>query len=146
MKLFTIGFSKKGARKFFNILEKAKVKTVIDTRLNHNSQINGFAKSDDLNFFLERFGIGYKIVEDFTPTEDILKSYREKKITWDEYEKRFVRLLEDRKQKIEKILTSLDIDYACLLCSEDKPHKCHRRLVAEFIKENFIKDLEIIHL
>jgi len=24
----------------------------------------------------------------------------------------------------------------CLLCSEDKPHHCHRRLVAEYLKES----------
>ncbi|HEV2394926.1 MAG TPA: DUF488 family protein [Verrucomicrobiae bacterium] len=33
----------------------------------------------------------------------------------------------------------------CLLCSEDKPHHCHRRLVAEYLRQRW-GDLDILHL
>lgn len=146
MKLYTIGFSKKSAEQFFNLLTKNKVKKIIDVRLNHNSQISGFAKSEDLRFFLKLFSIDYVHVPEFTPTKEILKAYRNKVISWEEYEERFLELLEKRKERIEKRLENLDLENACLLCSEDKPHRCHRRLVAEYLKENFIPSLEVHHL
>ena len=146
MKIFTIGFSEKGAEEFFGILKNAGVKTIIDARLNHNLQINGYAKSEDLKFFLERFGIGYKLVEEFAPTKELLEDYKKKIITWEGYKSIFRRILEERKEKIGQLIKDMDLKGACLLCSEDNPNECHRKLVAEFLKENFIKDLEIVHL
>ncbi len=146
MKLYTIGFSKKSAEQFFNLLTKNQVKRIVDVRLNHNSQISGFAKSDDLKFFLKLFNIDYVHIPEFTPTKELLKAYRSKKITWQEYEEKFLHLLEKRKEDIERRLEEIDLNDACLLCSENKPHHCHRRLVAEYIKENFIPSLEVLHL
>ena len=37
------------------------------------------------------------------------------------------------------------IEGGCLLCSEDKPHHCHRRLVAEYLKQQW-GDVDIQHL
>ncbi len=37
------------------------------------------------------------------------------------------------------------IEGACLLCSEDKPHKCHRRLVAEYLRDRWA-EVAIEHL
>jgi len=34
---------------------------------------------------------------------------------------------------------------AVLLCSEDKPHHCHRRLVAEYLAQHWA-NVEIVHL
>lgn len=146
MKVYTIGFSKKSAEKFFNLLTKNKVKQIVDVRLNHNSQINGFAKSEDLKFFLKLFNISYVHIPEFTPTKEILKAYRNKEIDWNEYERLFLELLEKRKEKIKKRLEQINLNNSCLLCSEDKPHYCHRRLVVEYLKENFIPSLEVHHL
>lgn len=44
MKIYTIGFTKKGAERFFTLLKKNAVKTLIDVRLNNVSQLAGFAK------------------------------------------------------------------------------------------------------
>ena len=52
MKLHTIGFTKKTAEEFFNCLQKAGVRRIVDIRLNNTSQIAGFAKSRDLKYFL----------------------------------------------------------------------------------------------
>jgi len=146
LKVYTIGFSKKSAEKFFNLLTKNKVKQIVDVRLNHNSQINGFAKSEDLKFFLKLFNISYVHIPEFTPTKEILKAYRNKEIDWNEYERLFLELLEKRKEKIKKRLEQINLNNSCLLCSEDKPHYCHRRLVVEYLKENFIPSLEVHHL
>jgi uncharacterized protein (DUF488 family) len=37
------------------------------------------------------------------------------------------------------------LDGACLLCSEETPHHCHRRLVAEYLKQHW-RDVEIEHI
>ena len=54
IKLFTVGFTNKKADKFFNILKTSGVKRILDIRLNNVSQLAGFAKRDDLKYFLKR--------------------------------------------------------------------------------------------
>ncbi len=144
MKLYTIGFTKKNASQFFGLLKENKVKTVIDVRLNNKSQLAGFTKEDDLKYFLKSIaGIDYCHMIDFTPTEDILKRYQNKEMTWGEYEKEYLRLIASR-DVLNKFNHGI-LEDACLLCSEPTPEKCHRRLLAEYLKEN-IGDLDIKHL
>ena len=50
--LFTIGFTGKSAQQFFEMLMRAGVKKLVDTRLNNVSQLAGFTKRRDLEFFL----------------------------------------------------------------------------------------------
>jgi len=42
--LYTIGFTKKNARQFFETLKTAGVKRLVDIRLNNQSQLAGFTK------------------------------------------------------------------------------------------------------
>lgn len=143
MKLFTIGFTKTTARHFFERLKKAGVKSLIDVRLNNVSQLAGFAKRDDLKFFTETLcGIEYRHVPSLAPTQEMLDDYKKHGGRWDAYAQRFVGLMEQR--RIENVDQSL-LDGACLLCSEDKPHHCHRRLVAEYLKDRW-NDVHIQHL
>lgn len=51
MKLYTIGFSGKSAEQFFTRLSTAKIRRVIDIRLNPAGQLSGFAKARDLSYF-----------------------------------------------------------------------------------------------
>lgn len=44
----TIGFAKKSAQRFFELLREAGVKRILDVRLNNASQLAGFAKRTDL--------------------------------------------------------------------------------------------------
>jgi len=144
MKLFTIGFTKKSAERFFNLLRNAGVKRVIDTRLNRKSQLAGFAKETDLPFLLREICHVDYFQEPLTaPTDDILRAYKGKNIDWAEYERRFKDLIATR--HIEDKLTRERFDSACLLCSEDKPHQCHRRLVAEYLKDKW-GEIQIVHL
>lgn len=143
MKLFTIGFTKTSAEKFFSRLSGAHVKKLIDVRLNNVSQLSGFAKRDDLKFFANAIcRIGYDHITDLAPTQNILDEYRDSKGGWSIYAEKFLDLM--AKRKIEDIDRSR-LDGGCLLCSEDKPHHCHRRLVAEYLKEKW-GDVEIEHL
>ena len=144
IQLYTIGFTKKGAKTFFCELRDAGITKIIDVRLNNVSQLSGFAKRDDLMFFLnELCGCGYQHIPDWAPTKEILKSYRKKKIDWSEYIRRFTKLIKER--KIENQITADDLNKACLLCSEPTPEQCHRRLVGEYLKEYF-GNIEITHL
>lgn len=143
MKLFTIGFTKTSAESFFGRLASARVKKLVDVRLNNVSQLAGFAKKDDLKFFSTAIcHIEYEHMPDLAPTQDILDEYRKSKGSWSIYAQKFLDLMARR--NIEKIDQRL-LDGGCLLCSEDKPHHCHRRLVAEYLKEKWT-DVEIEHL
>lgn len=143
MKIFTIGFTKTTAKKFFDRLGKSGADRIVDVRLNNVSQLAGFAKRDDLQYFAEEIcSVGYEHLPELAPTKEILDDYKKNKGSWGEYEKRFHDLMVQR--KIEDI-DKKTIDGGCLLCSEDKPHHCHRRLVAEYLKDKW-DDVEIIHL
>jgi uncharacterized protein (DUF488 family) len=142
--IFTIGFAKKSAREFFTKLKEVGVKTVIDIRLNNMSQLAGFTKEQDLPYFLQEIaGIKYIHKSELAPTKDILDAYRKKEIDWSEYEKQFHRLLLER--RIENVITPQVADKACFLCSEPKAEKCHRRLVAEYLRELW-GNVKIVHL
>jgi uncharacterized protein (DUF488 family) len=144
MKLFTIGFTKKTAEEFFTRLIQAKVRCVLDIRLNNSSQLSGFAKQKDLEYFLKELaGIHYSHLPQLCPTNEILDAYKKRKITWQEYETRFVDLLTQRHVQ-DKVRMEL-LDHGCLLCSEDKPDNCHRRLVGQYLSQK-LGSLEIVHL
>lgn len=136
MKLFTIGFTKKTAEKFFKALRQAKVKRIVDVRLNNVSQLAGFAKRKDLEFFArELCGAEYVHLPELAPTKDMLDAYKKARGSWEEYERRFLDLM--RQRRIEETVPRELLDDGCLLCSEDKPHHCHRRLVAEYLRERW---------
>jgi len=142
--IYTIGFTGKNAHEFFTKLKDSGVKTVIDVRLNNTSQLAGFTKEQDLPYFLHEIAcIKYVHKPELAPTKDILDAYKKKEIDWSEYEKRFRQLLLER--HIENIITPQDADKSCLLCSEPKPDRCHRRLIAEYLCA-FWADVKIVHL
>ncbi|MCI6890802.1 MAG: DUF488 domain-containing protein [Treponema sp.] len=142
--LYTVGFTKKNAETFFTLLTKNGVRKLIDVRLNNVSQLAGFTKQDDLKYFLKELcGIEYYHYEYLAPTENILKRYKNKEISWKQYELEFNSLIEKRKIE-EKISLDLLTD-SCLLCSEATAENCHRRLVAEYFKKVY-EQINIIHL
>lgn len=144
MKVFTIGFTKKSAEAFFTRIKKAGVKKLIDVRLNNVSQLAGFTKKNDLKYFTNEIcNIEYVHMPILAPTQDILTAYKTDKGDWGVYERQFLRLMEER--KIEDALSPELLDGGCLLCSEEKPHHCHRRLVAEYLKHKW-SDVDIDHL
>ena len=144
MTLFTIGFTKKSAEDFFARLRSSGAKRILDVRLNNVSQLAGFAKKDDLKYFLrEMCGMEYIHLPLLAPTQEMLDLYRKEKGDWPAYERQFSELIAVR--EIEKNVDKETLADACLLCSEDKPEHCHRRLVAEYFRKHS-PDLEIVHL
>jgi uncharacterized protein (DUF488 family) len=144
MDVYTIGFTKKSAQTFFELIQRSSVQRVIDVRLNNVSQLAGFSKRDDLKYFLSEIcEVDYIHCPELAPEQAMLDAYKKRGGGWDEYELRFLELMKER--EIEKVLSKDILDRGCLLCSEDKPHHCHRRLVAEYLKEHW-GDVEIVHL
>lgn len=144
MKIFTIGFTKSTAKSFFTRLQEAGVRKLVDVRLNNVSQLAAFAKKNDLAYFLQSIcGITYEHRPELAPTQDLLDAYKKHGSDWAVYEERFTDLITRR--HIEETVPREALDGACLLCSEDKPRHCHRRLVAEYLRRKW-GDVEIIHL
>jgi len=133
------------AEHFFRRLIDAHVRRVIDVRLNNTSQLAGFAKARDLAYFLKALGeIGYLHEPLLAPTQDILTAYKKGKGDWSEYEKCFLDLME--KRRIDERLDPALFDQGCLLCSEAKPHYCHRRLVAAYLTDRWSQPIQVKHL
>lgn len=144
MRILTVGFTQKSAKRFFELLLEAGVSRIVDVRLNNASQLAGFAKKNDLAWFArELCGIDYTHEPSLAPTKELLSDYRKKRISWTDYEKQFLDLMRNR--RIESRLPKDVLDNSCLLCSEDQPHHCHRRLVAEYLNEQW-GDVEVKHL
>jgi len=149
MVIYTMGFTKKSAEEFFELLRKNNVKHLIDIRLNNSSQLAGFTKGSDLKYFLrEILGIDYIYDTKLTPTKEIMDGYKSKSITWSEYEEKFIKLLDERdiKKHVRENLYDV-LDGCCFLCSEETAENCHRRLVAEYIRRAFSdEEIKIVHL
>lgn len=144
MKIHTIGFTRKSAESFFGKLQQAGVARVVDTRLHNTSQLAGFAKQGDLRYFLLAIAaIEYLHEPLLAPTDELLAAYKKRQIKWDEYERRFLDLIQER--QIEQRVSREIMDQGCLLCSEATPHHCHRRLVAEYLREHW-GDVTIDHI
>ncbi|QDV85416.1 DUF488 family protein [Planctomycetes bacterium TBK1r] len=141
---FTIGFTKKSAETFFTKLRESGVKRLLDVRLNNSSQLSGFAKRDDLRFFLKTIAdIEYEHVPELAPTKDILDAYKKRGGDWEVYEAEFMELM--AKRSIETQLGQEAFQSSCLLCSEHLPKLCHRRLVLEYLQEKW-GDISVSHL
>lgn len=149
LNIYTIGFTKKSAEVFFTLLRDNEIKTVIDIRLNNKSQLAGFAKGEDLKYFLNEFcNIEYLHDFDLAPTKEIFNEYKDKLIDWQQFEIQFYDLLKNREAR-ELLDKKYNRNFAgvCFLCSEATADQCHRRLVAEYIKQCYPELLiQIIHL
>ncbi len=144
MKIFTIGFTQKSAEQFFNHLKQPGLTRVIDIRLNNVSQLAGFTKMKDLQFFLREINnLDYVHLPELAPTKEILDGYKKNGGNWKSYEKLFLSLMAAR--RVENLVQTDLIDGGCLLCSEVTPEHCHRRLVAEYFRNKW-GDVEIVHL
>lgn len=146
MKVYTIGFAQKTAKEFFTILDKNKIECVLDVRLNNVSQLAGFTKSKDLQFFLKTIiNADYIHNTNYAPTKEILDNYKKNKIDWKEYEILYKNLI--TKRQIDKLFLNDSKKYnnICLLCSEATAVNCHRRLLADYLKSSLSK-IEVIHL
>lgn len=145
MNIYTIGFTKKTAQEFFEKLQGADAKYLLDTRLNNNSQLAGFTKKGNIEYFVEKLtDMEYLELPILAPTSEILKQYRNDG-DWDAYEVKYNGMLVER-EVARAIDPALFAEGAVLLCSEPTAEKCHRRLAAEFLRKEVLGESSIVHL
>ena len=145
MEVFTIGFTRSTAAHFFERIKRAGIRRLLDVRLNNTSQLAGFAKRDDLTFFLrELCRAEYAYEPLLAPTQELLDRYRKERQSWSEYERSFLSLLAAREAEENIDRTQFTVP-TVLLCSEATPEHCHRRLALEYLQERW-GDLSITHL
>lgn len=145
MEIYTIGFTQTTAERFFGRLKTAGVKRLLDVRLNNSSQLAGFAKAQDLPFFLrELIGATYEHDPRLAPTQDLLDDFKKRKGDWDTYERKFNEIMSSR--RIEQVLSPTEFELpTALLCSEAIAEHCHRRLICEYLTEHWV-DVHTTHL
>lgn len=146
MAIYSAGFAEWTAERFFGELKINAIDRLVDVRLNNVSQLAGFAKKRDLEYFLQVIcDAEYCHEPMLAPTATMLKEFRAKKISWDEYEKLFIELLVDR--KVETVLSrEIFSGNPVFLCSEHKPEHCHRRLVLDYLQKHWDLKSTIVHL
>ena len=144
MQIFTIGYTKKSAREFFGLIKANEIDVLVDVRLYNNTQLAGFSKSRDLEFFLAALcGCGYVWAKQFAPSPALFNDYKSGQIDWAACEAVYRDFLNAH--------TGLDFfrlyrnKRICLLCAEETPECCHRRLLAEKIADEY-DGTEITHL
>jgi len=146
-KIYTIGFTKKNAETFFELLRANEIDILLDVRLKNTSQLAGFSRYPDVEYFMNKI-LGAEYIHDtvFAPTDDIMKDYKDKKIDWSEFISRYDCLADERKTEkhILKEYEDKSKENICLICSEEKADNCHRLLVAERFKKLF--KMEIVNL
>ncbi len=133
MEVYTIGFTKTQASEFFGKLKRAGIQRLVDIRLNNMSQLAGFAKRDDLHYFLaEICGARYVHLPQLAPSREILDDYKKGNGAWEEFQQRFLSLMAIR--EVETVIDPSLFDIpTVLLCSEHTADHCHRRLVLEYL-------------
>ncbi len=145
MEVYTIGFTQTTAGEFFERLKQAGIRRLVDVRLNNVSQLAGFAKRDDLKYFLKQIcGAEYIHESLLAPTKEILDAYKKEKGSWQQYERLFLELMADRKIEVALGPDLFDVP-TVLLCSEPTAEHCHRRLVLEYLQDKW-GDLSVVHL
>ena len=144
MTIYTIGYAKKTAKTFFETLKVNRIDTLIDVRLYNSSQLAGFCKGRDLEYFLAQIcGCEYIWAVQFAPSAELLGGYKDGKITWSQYEENYDKLIAARGEL--DFFGNFHGKRVCLLCAEATAEHCHRRLLAERVAETF-EGVVVVHL
>lgn len=133
MEIYTIGFTKKSAEEFFGLLRRAGIQRLVDIRLNNSSQLAGFTKARDLQYFLrELVGASYVHEPRLAPTKEMLSAYKNGG-AWSDYERDYLKLLQQRKVEIWLRPEGFKSP-SVMLCAEPTAERCHRRLAVEYLQ------------
>ncbi len=145
MEIFSIGFTHKTARDFFEMLKANRIERLLDVRLSNTSQLAGFTKQADLEYFLHEIcGAVYEHESLLAPSVELFRAYRKEKGSWDDLASGYLKLLTAR--KVESVLPKSSFKKrTVLLCSEASPDECHRRLALEYLQKHW-PEVKIHHL
>jgi uncharacterized protein (DUF488 family) len=143
-RLFTIGYEGKDLSTVLHCLKAAGVECVLDVRENPFSRKPGFSKGP-LSKAMETAGIRYVHLKELgTP-----RALREKVKLDGDYGQFFSEMrqyLAMQEEAIERACRHVRCMICCLICYEESVDTCHRKVVAEMIRERFGDGLDVVHL
>ena len=145
MDVYSIGFTHKSASDFFEMLKANRIERLLDVRLSNTSQLAGFTKQADLDYFLKQIcDADYEHEPLLAPSEELFRAYRKEGGSWEALASGYLKLLKTR--KIESVLSKSSFKKrTVLLCSEATPEHCHRRLALEYLQKHW-PEIKIHHL
>ncbi|MCL2638043.1 MAG: DUF488 domain-containing protein [Oscillospiraceae bacterium] len=145
MNLYTIGFAQKSAEQFFNLIKSNNIELLLDVRLWNSTQLAGFSKGNDLRYFLKTIrDCDYVHALEYAPSKELLDDYKNRKISWTDYETQYRELIKQR-NSLETFDFKYSVENICLLCAEPTSEQCHRRLLAEMLAER-LENIIIKHI
>jgi uncharacterized protein (DUF488 family) len=143
--VFTVGYEERTIDEFVQRLQKYDIKVLVDVREIPASRKKGFSKTK-LNEMLGSVGIKYLHVRELgSPRELRKKLYADKDYTYffSEYKKHLNRNIDVLEHLYSEVISN---ESSCLMCMERLPSQCHRKVVAERIKEINGNGLQINHI
>lgn len=143
--LFTAGYEKRDIKGFVKSLQQKKINTLIDVREIPASRKPGFSKTP-LSEHLEEAGIKYIHIKELGSP----KFLREKLHENNDYEyffKKYSAYIQTKVDVLKKLYKDVILhETCCIMCFERDHFQCHRKIVAEKIKEIDGNGLMIIHI
>ena len=96
------------------------------------------SKEDGFRVCVMRFVRGYYRFDlwlrDLAPSIELLNDWKNRKVSWKEYEERYLEEIGGKKGVIDKLLKSVEEKgVVTLLCAEKEDKYCHRRLLKEYL-------------
>jgi len=139
--LVTIGYEGKSIDSFLNELIINKINVVIDVRRNAYSMKFGFSDRK-LRDYLDKINIEYIHMADLGIPSDLRKDL----VTHDDYQSLFVKYAKelDDKQDLLKFIEDIGSNKkAALMCFEKDVNYCHRSVIAEKLRADDIKVIDL---
>ena len=108
-----------------------KVKSILDRR----------SEDDGVRVCVMRFVKSFydydEWLRELAPSIELLNDYRKRRIDWNEYERRYFKEMETKKELIKELRKrSDDGEVISLLCWEKDDSFCHRRLLKDLIENS----------
>lgn len=73
-------------------------------------------------------------LRDLAPNIELLNDWKNKKISWEEYEERYLNEIKGKKEVVKKLMGLVKKKkVVTLLCAEKEDKYCHRRLLKEYL-------------
>ena len=142
--LYTSGYEGETIKQFIAKLNSQKIDIIVDIRDNPFSRKPGFSQKA-LSSYLKKEGIRYYHFGELGAPKP-LRTYLADKQDYASFFKQYGSYLPEYRDSIDDIIDMGSDRKICLLCFEKYPHYCHRKVVAEFIKNYAGKKIEVIHI
>lgn len=120
------------------------INAIVDIRENPFSRKPGFSKNP-LEKHLKQAGINYYHFQELgtpKPLRKFLTDYND----YETFFSRYKAFLPEFQDSLDDIIDMGSKKNICLLCFEKDPHFCHRKIVADYIKESAGTEIKVVHL